>query len=75
MRLILTLLTASGIALAGNYYVDCAGGSDAASGQRPEMAWRTTAKVSETTFAAGDAILLRRGTRCAGSLAPMGSGG
>jgi hypothetical protein len=56
------------------YYVDCASGSDTASGTSPASAWRTLEKVSATTFTAGDAILLRRGTRCAGTLWPKGSG-
>lgn len=56
------------------YYVDCAGGSDAASGDSPQAAWKSVARVSENTFSPGDAILLRRGTRCSGMLAPKGSG-
>ncbi len=56
------------------YYVDCESGSDAAAGTAPDKAWRTLQKVAATTFAPGDTILLRRGTRCRGMLWPKGSG-
>ena len=58
----------------GNYHVDCSSGSDAASGLSSQEAWKSLAKVSSTTFAPGDTILLRRGTRCPGTLWPKGSG-
>ena len=61
-------------ALAADYYVNCQAGSDDADGQSPDVAWQTLAKVSATTFRPGDAILLKRGTRCTGSLWPKGSG-
>ncbi len=72
MRVIILLLAQT--AFAGTYYVDCAGGSDAASGGSPQAAWKSVAKVSARTFAPGDEILFRRGTRCAGMLWPKGSG-
>src|SRR5436190_2130153 len=56
------------------YYVDCAAGADSAAGNSSRAAWRTLARVSATTFAPGDSILLRRGTRCGGQLWPKGSG-
>ena len=59
---------------ASTYYVDCAAGSDSASGSVASSPWRSLAKVSGTTFSAGDSILLRRGTRCVGQLWPRGSG-
>lgn len=68
---ILVLFVCSGHA--ATYYVDCAGGSDGASGTSA-AAWRSVSKVSATTFAPGDAILLRRGAECAGTLWPKGSG-
>lgn len=74
MRLLLALLFLSGMAFANDYYVDCAAGSDAASGTTQNAAWKTIDRVSATTFAPGDSILLRRGIRCPGSLAPKGSG-
>ncbi|MGH3863233.1 RICIN domain-containing protein [Actinokineospora sp.] len=59
---------------ATTYHLDCAAGSDAAAGTGETTAWRTLAKVSATTFGPGDRILIKRGTTCAGSLAPQGSG-
>jgi hypothetical protein len=59
---------------ASTYYVDCAAGSDGTTGTAAASPWRSLAKVSATTFSAGDSILLRRGTRCVGQLWPKGSG-
>ncbi len=56
------------------YFLDCRYGNDAAKGTTPQAAWRTLARVNAVTFQAGDSILLRRGTTCAGVLAPQGSG-
>ncbi len=72
--LICALLLLPPACAARRYYVDCAGGSDAASGDSPQAAWKSVAKVSETVFSPGDVILVRRGTRCSGLLAPKGSG-
>src|SRR5690242_6808693 len=58
---------------ASTYYVDCAASCDSATGTAASP-WRSLAKVSATTFSAGDSILLRRGTRCRGQLWPKGSG-
>lgn len=74
MRLIIAMLALSTLASAADYYVDCTSGADSAAGLAPATAWKTLARVSAATFAPGDAILLRRGARCAGSLAPKGSG-
>jgi hypothetical protein len=70
----LALFPASDGSSGATYYVDCAAGSDAAAGTSADVAWRTPGKVSATTFAPGDAILFRRGTRCPGLLWPKGSG-
>lgn len=43
------------------YYVDVQNGSDANAGTTESNAWKTLAKVSATTFAPGDRILLKRG--------------
>jgi len=59
---------------ATDYYLDCAAGADVHDGRSPETAWRNVSKVSGTVFSPGDSILLKRGTRCAGTLAPQGSG-
>ena len=72
--LCLTAWLAGDVAAAATYYVDCRQGSDATAGTSAETPWRSTVKVSATTFAPGDAILFRRGTQCAGMLQPKGSG-
>ena len=56
------------------YYVNSATGSDTAAGTSPSTPWKTLAKVSATTFAPGDSILLNRGQSWAGQLHPLGSG-
>jgi hypothetical protein len=68
------ILAAADVAFGATYYVDCAAGADAASGTTATTAWRSVAKVSATTFQAGDVVLFRRGTRCTGMLWPKGSG-
>jgi len=72
--LCLVLFGAAQAAAGATYHVDCQSGDDAAAGTTAGSAWRTTARASATTFAPGDAVLLRRGTRCAGMLWPKGSG-
>src|SRR5579863_6029571 len=73
LTMVLGLFAAA--ACAGNtYYVDCASGDDASNGLSSSSAWRSVRAVSARTFSAGDAILLRRGTECAGTLWPKGSG-
>lgn len=72
--LCLVLFGAVDAASPATYYVDCQSGGDAAAGTTAEAAWRTTARVSATTFAPGDAVLFHRGTRCSGMLWPKGSG-
>ncbi|MEU0562362.1 discoidin domain-containing protein [Dactylosporangium sp. NPDC006015] len=55
------------------YYVDCA--ATAAGSGTQASPWNSFAPVNARTFAAGDSILLRRGTTCAGQqLFPKGSG-
>jgi len=54
------------------YYVDC---SAATNGNGTQASpWNTLTTVNATTFAAGDSILLNRGTTCHGQLWPKGSG-
>jgi hypothetical protein len=74
LRLLAIFCLLASAASAGTYYVDCASGSDNATATSATAAWKSTAKVSATTFAPGDSILFRRGVRCAGSLWPKGSG-
>jgi hypothetical protein len=59
---------------AADYHVDCSSGSDQNSGLSAEQAWRSVDKINNTTFAPGDSILLKRGSRCPGMLWPKGSG-
>ena len=59
---------------AADYHVDCSAGNDEADGRSPASSWRSLAKASATTFSPGDSVLLRRGTRCTGTLWPKGSG-
>jgi len=68
------MVLAADVAFGATFYVDCASGSDTASGLTEATPWRTTAKVSATTFQPADVVLFRRGTRCAGMLWPKGSG-
>lgn len=56
------------------YYVDAVNGNDANDGASPGSAWKTLEKVSATTFAPGDRILLKRGCAFNGVLWPKGSG-
>ncbi len=43
------------------YYVDATSGNDANDGASSGRPWKTVAKVHDTTFAAGDTILFKRG--------------
>ena len=75
MRLLPALLIALHPLVAGTvYYVDCASGSDAATGLSQTAAWRTTQRAARQDYRAGDSILFRRRTACAGMFAPRGSG-
>ncbi|MEU4251570.1 right-handed parallel beta-helix repeat-containing protein [Amycolatopsis sp. NPDC026612] len=57
-----------------SYYVDAAQGNDSAAGTDSAHAWRSLARVGQTTFRPGDRILLRAGGRWTGQLWPKGSG-
>jgi hypothetical protein len=61
-------------ASAAEHHVDCRDGDDHETGLSPATAWLSLEKVGATTFSPGDAILLKRGTRCTGTLWPKGSG-
>lgn len=57
-----------------SYYVDSAQGDDSAAGTDSAHAWRSLARVNQTTFHAGDQVLLKAGGRWSGQLWPQGSG-
>ncbi|MGV8969313.1 MAG: carbohydrate binding domain-containing protein [Microbacteriaceae bacterium] len=79
---IVTLVTAgavlapapSAMAAVTEYFVDCSAPSNGVG--TALSPWNSTAAVNAKSggFSAGDAILLKRGTTCVGSLAPSGSG-
>ncbi|WP_207346251.1 right-handed parallel beta-helix repeat-containing protein [Arthrobacter sp. E3] len=67
------LNAAAAVSAVGNlYFLDC----DAASSGNGSMdsPWNSLTTVNETTFAAGDRLLLKRGSTCEGTLRPLGSG-
>jgi hypothetical protein len=55
-----------------SYYVDCSAGSNGNGTQASP--WNNLTSVNNTTFAAGDQILFKRGATCSGTLYPKGSG-
>jgi hypothetical protein len=60
---------------AATYFVDSDNGNDAYDGNAPERAWRSIERINATTFAPGDQIRLRAGSRWESvSLHPLGSG-
>lgn len=56
------------------YYVDAANGNDSNSGTSPSTAWKTTSKVSGTSFSPGDFILFKRGEMFRGGIYLKSSG-
>jgi len=56
------------------FYVDAGRGDDAQSGLRPDRAWRTLHRVEAERLQPGDAVLLNRGGRWEGGVAPNGNG-
>lgn len=59
---------------AADYHLDCDAGRDEASGLSPDEAWRTVGRAGKQTLQPGDKLLLKRGAKCQGLLAPQGSG-
>ncbi|MFB7756608.1 right-handed parallel beta-helix repeat-containing protein, partial [Streptomyces sp. NPDC056121] len=55
------------------HYVDCRSGTGPERGTRTAP-WRTLAAVNAQRLGPGDQVLLKRGTRCTGTLAPNGAG-
>ncbi|MGA1837773.1 right-handed parallel beta-helix repeat-containing protein [Herbiconiux sp. 11R-BC] len=68
------LVSAPASAASTTYYVDASAGSDSGAGTSTTTAWKTLAKVSATTFGAGDRILFKSGQSWSGQLHPLGSG-
>jgi len=56
------------------YYVDATNGNDADHGLSPDHAWQTLGQVAASSFAPGDAVLLKRGQLWRESL-PVPAGG
>lgn len=56
------------------FYVDSRDGDDTNAGTLPEKPWKSLEKLNNTTFQAGDTILLRAGCVWDGQLWPKGSG-
>ncbi|MFG3531040.1 right-handed parallel beta-helix repeat-containing protein [Streptomyces sp. NPDC047917] len=54
-------------------YVDCGAASGKENGSRNQP-WRTLDQVNRLNLRAGSSILLSRGSRCTGTLAPQGTG-
>jgi len=72
---IFTVLPIDTQAVTGHtYYVDSVKGNDAKSGTSKAKAWKSLNKVNSKTFAAGDKILFKTGSKFIGTLSPLGSG-
>jgi len=74
MALLCCLGQCISVAAQAAYYLDCSSGDDTQNGLSPQSAWKSLAAVNGHTFAPGDALLMKRGTTCAGMLWPKGSG-
>ncbi|HYY11337.1 MAG TPA: right-handed parallel beta-helix repeat-containing protein, partial [Kineosporiaceae bacterium] len=66
------LPAASALAAGTDYYVDCSASSNGTGSSGSP--WNSLAGPNAKTFAAGDRLLLKRGTICSGRLTPGGSG-
>jgi hypothetical protein len=56
------------------YYVDCGAAKKDGDGRSPAAVWHSLDAVNAHSFLPGDAIFLKRGSVCHGSLWPKGSG-
>ncbi|MFE7469075.1 right-handed parallel beta-helix repeat-containing protein [Streptomyces sp. NPDC057499] len=66
--------TTATAAPATTYYLDCQSGAVDATGTSPAAPWRTLAQANAHTYVPGERLLLKRGTKCGGVLAPKGKG-
>jgi len=57
-----------------SYFIDAEKGDDGAAGTSPGKAWKSAERANAAPLKPGDAILLKRGTRLDGGLAPKGRG-
>ena len=78
-KLILSMVMAGvwvsgGVAQGATYYMDAAGGSDAADGLSERSPWKTLTRVNKATFGPGDKLLFKAGQRWDGQLKLQGSG-
>jgi hypothetical protein len=74
MRIFGLAIACASLLAAETWYVDSYGGSDGNRGTSPSAAWKSLAKVNETTFHPGDRILLRAGSVWREPLVPRSSG-
>lgn len=56
------------------WYLDCGSGDDTADGRSPETALATLAALARVALSPGDAVYLRAGTTCTGTLRLEGTG-
>jgi hypothetical protein len=69
------LLTAAPLACAqSTHYLDCGRTDGGGDSLQPGTAWSSLEQANHAEFKPGDRLLLRRGSRCQGMLAPQGSG-
>src|SRR5579862_5049614 len=59
---------------ASTFYIDSESGNDANDGSSPEHAFKSLDAINAKTFAPGDRILFKAGSKFSGQLKPQGSG-
>jgi hypothetical protein len=70
VSLFLLPMRASGV----TYYINSDAGDDTLSGSAEAQAWKSLERFNQQTFAPGDRILFKTGSRYKGQLKPQGSG-
>lgn len=68
------ILSVGAVCGSTTYYVDAQSGDDGNDGQSSVKAWRSLGKASQTAFAGGDRLLLKRGARFSGHLVLKATG-
>lgn len=74
LLLLVALTPATVRAAAVTYHVDCAAGSDSASGTSPSSAWRSLGRANQASLRPGDRLLLKRGCTWTGPLVARWAG-